>query len=199
MPWPRDHKARTHDRIVRAASAAFRARGVAGVRVEEIMARVGLTHGGFYGHFPSKDALLGEALAHASGQTIERLSAALAAVPADERLHAVIDAYLSPEHAAHPERGCPVAALGPEIARADRRRHRELATAVKERLRWLGSLVPKRKRNLGGDEELVGALACMVGGLILARLAGRAGSADILAACRQFLHRALDDTSGRST
>ena len=66
MPWPDDHKARTRKKIVQAAAEAFRAGGVAGVRLEDVMARAGLTHGGFYAHFASKEELLREALEHAS-------------------------------------------------------------------------------------------------------------------------------------
>src|SRR5258707_14167760 len=65
-PWPEDHKARTREKIVQAAAAAFRAGGVAGVRLEDVMARAALTHGGFYAHFASKEELLREALEHAS-------------------------------------------------------------------------------------------------------------------------------------
>ena len=86
MPWPDDHKARTREKIVQAAAAAFRAGGVAGVRLEDVMARAGLTHGGFYAHFGSKEELLREALGHASSQTVDMLSKPLASTPAENRL-----------------------------------------------------------------------------------------------------------------
>jgi len=190
MPWPKDHKSRTHHRIVQAAAAAFRARGISGVRVEEIMAEAGLTHGGFYAHFASKHDLLAEALEHASGQTVQTLSRTLASVPAERTLQAVADAYLSPEHAAHPDRGCPVAALGPELARADGRTQRALARSVRQRLDWMRSLAPQESMRRR-DDHVIGVLACMVGGVILARAAGRNDSEAILTACRQFLHDAL--------
>src|SRR5262249_14619108 len=115
MPWPEDHKLRTRRRIVAAASTAFRDGGISGVRVEDVMARAGLTHGGFYAHFDSKDDLLRAALEHASQQTIKALSKPLADVRDEDRLRTVIDTYLSPPHVAHPEAGCPLASLGPEI------------------------------------------------------------------------------------
>src|SRR5262245_40936120 len=127
MPWPQDHKSRTRRRIVQDAAAAFRAGGTARVRVEDIMARAGLTHGGFYAHFSSKDDVLRESLDYASGQTLEMLSKPLAGTPAADRFRAVVDAYLSPTHVAHPEVGCPLASLGPEIARAGGRPLRSLA------------------------------------------------------------------------
>src|SRR5215207_9840978 len=134
MPWPKDHKSRTHAKIVQAAAAAFRAGGVANVRLEDVMARAGLTHGGFYAHFASKEDLLREALAHASNQTVEMLSKPLADTPGEERFQAVVDAYLSPAHVAHPEWGCPLATLGPEVARTAGTTHGALAEGVEGRL-----------------------------------------------------------------
>jgi TetR/AcrR family transcriptional regulator, transcriptional repressor for nem operon len=201
MPWPKDHKTRTRARIVEAAAAAFRARGVAGVRVEDVMAAAGLTHGGFYAHFASKDELLAEALELAGGQTIDTLSRYSG--PNGPGLGAVIDAYLSPGHAAHPDRGCPVAALGPEVARAEGRPRRDLARGVKRRIAWMRGLLPPRRGGARGEQEqeeqVIGALACMIGGLILARTAGEKESAPILEACRRFLHRAIEEPAARQT
>ena len=127
MPWPDDRKTRTREKIVQAAAAAFRAGGITNVRVEDVMARAGLTHGGFYAHFRSKEELLREAVKHAGDQTLTNLARPLSEAPAERRLQAVIDAYLSPAHVAHPERGCPLATLGPEIARTAGRTHGVLA------------------------------------------------------------------------
>lgn len=193
MPWPKDHKAKTRERIVASAAAAFRSRGVDGVGVEEIMAAAGLTHGGFYAHFAAKDELVAAALAAASAETIGRLSAPLAATEPRRRLHAVIDTYLSREHAEHPEHGCPVAALGPEVARAGGHARRDLAAGVRRRLAWMSGLVPSGRSRPRDQRDLIAVLACMVGGLILARLAGGRASAAILESCRSFLHRALDE------
>jgi TetR/AcrR family transcriptional repressor of nem operon len=191
MPWPKDHKAQTRDRIVAAAAAAFRAEGVSGVGVDDIMASAGLTRGGFYAHFSSKDELLAQALERASCQTLETLSKAFESAPAERRLDAVVDTYLSPRHAAHPDRGCPLAALGSELARAGGKSRRVLANGVKRRLEWLRELAPLRRRGRAQDEQVVGALACMVGGLILARAVGGKESEELLESCRGFLHRAL--------
>src|SRR5215813_11189230 len=147
MPWPDDHKLRTRKKIVAAASTAFRGGGISGVRVEDVMAHAGLTHGGFYAHFKSKDDLLCAALEHASEQTIESLSERLADVRDEDRLRTVIDTYLSPAHVANPEAGCPVASLGPEIARAGGRTHRRLGKAVRDRLAWFRELLAPRQRD----------------------------------------------------
>jgi len=200
MPWPRGHKAQTRERIIQAAAEAFRARGVSGVRVEEIMAGAGLTHGGFYAHFSSKDELVGPALERAGGQTLEMLSSVAASLQEDERFRAAIDAYLSPAHAAHPERGCPVAALGAELARSGGKTRRVLAQGVRERLAWMTALLPRRRSRTIQDQEdqTVGALACMVGGVILGRAVGGKESDAILAACRRFLHQTLEGGASAS-
>src|SRR5215469_3225005 len=102
MPWPDEHKQETRERIVDAAATALRARGIDGVSVADIMADAGLTHGGFYAHFRSKEELVGAALKRAATQTIGILSQ-------EPQIDAVIDTYLSAGHAAHPELGCPLA------------------------------------------------------------------------------------------
>lgn len=192
MPWPNDRKAQTRARIIDAAAAALREKGVAGVGVADIMASAGLTHGGFYAHFPSRDDLLAEAVTHASEESLRPLEASLDAASDEHRLHAVIDAYLSPAHAAHADAGCPVAAVGSEVARSGGRMHRNMARAIGERLDWMRSLLPPGRRTRAREEQVVGTLACMVGGLILARAVDKKESDAVLAACRGFLHRALD-------
>jgi AcrR family transcriptional regulator len=176
MPWPSDQKARTRERIVREAAAAFRARGLESVSVNDVMAAAGLTHGGFYAHFPSKDVLVAAALIVAGEEVLAFLDRG--------DLAKVIDAYLSPLHVAHPERGCPVAALGPELARA-RTLRGVLAGHLRRRLDWMRALP-----GAPAEDDLVATLACMIGGLILARAVGPRRERQVLAACRAFLHRA---------
>lgn len=195
MPWPKDHKSRARARIVAAAAAALRAKGVSGVGVTDVMAGAGLTHGGFYAHFPSKDALLAEAIEHASAQTLAGLGGSVGAGSTETRLRAVVDAYLSPWHVTHVDVGCPVAALGSEIARAGGRMQRNLRATIRARFEWLRGLIPADRRPRLREEQEAGALACMVGGLILARAVGGKESTEVLEACRGFLHRALGDAA----
>src|SRR5262249_57612876 len=96
MPWPKDHKSRTRRKIIAAASTAFRADGIEHVRVEDVMARAGLTHGGVYAYFSSKAELMREALDYAAEQTVAALSKPLSHVPSEARWLTVIDSYLSP-------------------------------------------------------------------------------------------------------
>src|SRR6516225_6971870 len=109
MPWPKEHKRNTRARIVDAAAAEFRQHGIAQVGVAEVMRRAGLTHGGFYAHFDSKEDLLAEALEYAS----EQVNGMLDTSPADDasahRLLGTAMTYLSSFHLTHPERACPVA------------------------------------------------------------------------------------------
>ncbi len=189
MPWARDHKSRTRKRILATAAVAFRSRGVEGVRVDDVMDGAGLTRGGFYAHFRSKEEMLEAAFELASLQTVERLTAALQGRPNQHPLSAVIDAYLSPEHARHPDQGCPVAALGPEMARSPARMRRALARSIRHRLEWMRRLVPRGREV--PEEELVGVMAGLVGGVVLARSMGGAEGSAILEATRQFLRRSL--------
>jgi len=198
VAWPRDHKAHTHARIVEAAASAFRAQGLAGVGVAEIMDRAGLTHGGFYAHFSSKDELLAEALEAAGREALASLSESADAVAAEDRLRAVVDTYLSAEHAEHPERGCPIAALAPELVRSDPKVRSRLARGIRSRLAWLRRLAPRRRpRGRAAGDQAVGALACMLGGVILARGLGGPEGRAVLEACRTFLLRATGDAKAR--
>jgi TetR/AcrR family transcriptional repressor of nem operon len=200
MPWPKHHKERTRERIVESAAAAFRARGIDAVQLGEIMAQAGLTHGGFYAHFRSKDELVEEALTAASRQTRDRFSKALDAAEPAGRLHGLVDAYLSAAHVEHPEVGCPVAALAPELARGSGATKRALAREVQQRITWMQGLASPghTKRTPRHDDQIIGALAGMVGGVILARAVGggKAGQA-VIESTRAFLHGALSSPPPR--
>jgi TetR/AcrR family transcriptional repressor of nem operon len=191
MSWPKNHKQATRQRIVEAAAAAFRERGVADVGVAEIMRRAGLTHGGFYAHFDSKDDLLGAALDHAATQVTSMLETAVKNRPGQDQLLNVALTYLSPPHLIHPESGCPVAALGPELGRSSKKVQQKLAAAIRTRLKNLSdrisSTVPLEKRR----QRAAGAVACMVGGLVLARGLEEAEALELLKDCHAFLRVAL--------
>jgi TetR/AcrR family transcriptional regulator, transcriptional repressor for nem operon len=136
MRYEADHKARTHQRILKNAARRFRAEGLNGPGVATVMKASGLTVGGFYKHFRSKDDLLAAAIEEAFSEFGEKIPAALRDVPAAERWKEIVRWYLSPEHCEHAETGCPVAALAPEIARA--------APAVRKRI--AGTLKAWQKR-----------------------------------------------------
>src|SRR5450755_226920 len=132
-------KVETRERIVRAAAAAIRQRGYAGAGVAEVMADAGLTHGGFYAHFPSRDALLAEAAGAAGADGIGQLARIAQAAPVGQGLEALVDAYLSDRHVARAERGCPLAAAGSELAR----QAPEVRRAATERIKEMVDLVER--------------------------------------------------------
>src|SRR5436853_5536561 len=116
---PNSRKEETHERIVDAAARALRRHGYAGVGVADVMRDAGLTHGGFYAHFDSRDALLVEALERAGRESGEALTRALErrAAKGVSAFRALVDAYLADEHLASLEIGCPVAALACDMPR----------------------------------------------------------------------------------
>ncbi|MGH9557626.1 MAG: TetR/AcrR family transcriptional regulator [Bryobacteraceae bacterium] len=130
MRYRAEHKSKIHSTIVSDASRRFRSEGLSGAGVASVMRDAGLTHGGFYKHFANKNELLAEAAAEAFRETAARLLRAAARRPSVEPWKSMVTEYLSMRHCDHPERGCPLAALAPELARAhpatkknDRRAH----------------------------------------------------------------------------
>src|SRR3954468_18844938 len=101
----------THERIVEVAARAIRRSGYGGTGVADIMKEAGLTHGAFYAHFPSREAMLAEAADRAGADWLVTVASAVAGAPPEKALAAMLRAYLSKEHAADAEFGCPVAAL----------------------------------------------------------------------------------------
>lgn len=117
MRYGEDHKAETRDRVVKAAASAMRRLGPDRVSVAEIMGEVGLTHGGFYAHFKSKDALVGAAVEAAFAQSRTRLTRLTRHEDPQVLLAGLVDFYVSADHRDHPERGCPIALLASDIPR----------------------------------------------------------------------------------
>jgi len=198
MSWPKDHKQATRQRIVEAAAAAFRQRGIADVGVAEIMRRAGLTHGGFYAHFDSKEDLLAAALNHAATQVTSMLETAVKNRAGPDQLLNAALAYLSPPHLAHPERGCPVAAIGPELARSSKKVQQKLAAAIRTRLKKLFDMISSRVPLEKRKQRAAGALACMVGGLVLARGLKESEAFELLNDCHAFLREALANSDGEA-
>lgn len=117
MRYPTDHKVQTRLKVVRAAATGFRRNGIDRLSVAALMKEVGLTHGGFYSHFPSKEGLVEEALVQAFVDAQAHLWATLKSAPSGDHTRAVVSRYLSMDHVSHPEFGCPLAALGSELTR----------------------------------------------------------------------------------
>src|SRR5687768_16750032 len=107
----------SHERIVDAAARAIRRSGYGGTGVADIMKAAGLTHGGFYAHFASREAMLAEAADRAGAEAVAASAHIAAAAPPQHALQSLLHAYLSKQHLESIERGCPVAALGSEMPR----------------------------------------------------------------------------------
>ncbi len=119
MRYGAEHKAEIHQKIVKDASRRVRAKGITGAAVAAVMQDAGLTHGGFYKHFGSKDELLLESLHQGFREMGDVLAEAAKSSRPKVAWKAIVKRYLSPEHCDHAERGCPLAALAPELS-ADR-------------------------------------------------------------------------------
>ena len=179
-------KQQTHDRILDTAARVLRDTGFYGVGVADIMKKAGLTHGGFYAHFASREALLAEALERAGQDSQLRLKKSIAAGEAKgmSRFQALVESYLSDRHLKAPEAGCPVAALASEMPRQ--------AEAVREAAaRRVSSLVARVHDCLppGHDADTAAVVASqLAGALQLARTLGdNARGRKHLAASRRYL------------
>jgi TetR/AcrR family transcriptional regulator, transcriptional repressor for nem operon len=180
-------KAASHERIVDVASRRIRCDGVDNFSVSELMNEAGLTHGGFYRHFDSRDELVAEAVAEALAQGSQRVHASTerGQPPA---LAAIVDGYLSRLHRDKPETGCAVAALPTDIARANARARAAYSRQVGSYIELLTELTPAGDRD---EAHLI--LAALVGALVLARAVDdRALSNEILSSVAQALHRYPD-------
>ena len=189
-------KERTHDRIVEVAARALRRDGFAGVGVAEVMREAGLTHGGFYAHFPSRDAMLREALERAGRDSARRMAAALAARPAraTSGFKAFVDQYLSSEHVHGLGGGCPVAALAGELPRQSAALCEAGAACVRELISAVRGVLP-----VGAERGAAQVVASqLVGAVQLGRTLGDWPEAHaVLAAARRQLLEQFDRASDR--
>jgi len=165
---PSTKKERTRERIVQVAARALRQLGFDGVGVADVMQEAGLTHGGFYAHFPSREALLVAALDAAAAQSLTALEGSAANEDAGERLRVLIERYLSDEHAEHPEAGCTLAALGSETFRQSSEIRAVATRRLVQFLKLLEAQLPGTAAERRDRAQTL--LATLVGSLLLSRL-----------------------------
>ena len=161
-------KEATHDRIVEAAARAIRRTGYNGTGVADIMKDAGLTHGGFYAHFPSREAMLAEAADRAGRESVAMMERVVAASPPEQALQHMAQAYLSKAHVEQVETGCATAALGSEMPR----QAPEVRHAATRRIKEMIDLVARQSPDWGepgAHESALVTVATMVGALVLAR------------------------------
>ncbi|HKT69810.1 MAG TPA: TetR/AcrR family transcriptional regulator [Terriglobales bacterium] len=168
MRYTRQHKAQTHSRIVKHASRQFRSRGLSGAGVAQVMHACGLTVGGFYKHFHSKDDLLVEAIGESLQDIRQKLLARAKAAPSGEGWREFIKGYLSMEHCDHPEQGCPLAALSGDISRAKPSVKKEVAVLLKRHRDAIMALAPGRNA-AEKEKNFIVAITAMSGAISFAR------------------------------
>lgn len=168
MRKSREEAARTRERIIAAAAEEFREHGVVATGLADLMKAAGLTHGGFYKHFASKDELVREVTAATIDQS-PLIRQAGAKRPGRKGLVDAVATYLSPEHRDNPGQGCVLAALGPELGRADARTRAEATDGFLK----LVDVLAQHAEGLRPDEakkRAIAAAATMIGAMTMARM-----------------------------
>ena len=185
MRYSKEHKQETHARIVKKASVRLREKGAHGIGVADLMKEAGLTHGGFYAHFDSREALVIEAFAYAMDRANERWRKMAEQTPPEKRFSAIVEAYLTAVHRDDPGHGCAVPALGAEIARESPKTRKAFAAKVEQMIDMMTDQIPAVPRK-AARKQAIAALTTMMGTLVLSRIAGTGEFSDeILASGRE--------------
>lgn len=185
MRYSKEHKQETHARIVKKASVRLREKGAHGIGVADLMKEAGLTHGGFYAHFDSREALVIEAFGYAMDRASEHWRNMTAEIPPEKRLPAIVDAYVSATHRDDPGRGCAVPTLGAEIARESAKTRKAFAAKLDQMIDLVADQIPDVPRKTA-RRLAMGTMATMMGALVMSRVAGSGELSDeILASGRE--------------
>ena len=189
MRYPPNHKLVTRRRIVAAASAAFRERGVENTGVDEVMRRAGLTHGGFYAHFSDKAELVAEACAEAFDAAVGNLERIAAQPTAAKRARLLIDSYLSARHRDNRGSGCLVVAVGADMARLDGTGRKGYARGFARHLDRLCEALQLARDESKNRDLVTHLMSSLVGALLFARAADTPERSDaLLSSARRMLH-----------
>ena len=191
MRYPPEHKAEIHQQIVKDASRRIRSEGMTGAAVSAMMRDSGLTHGGFYKHFGSKDELLMESLSEAFHEISDRLAHAAEQSKPETAWKAIVKTYLSLEYGDHVEYGCPLTALAPELARTDK--------AIKPRIfeelkKYRSRMLPFMPGQRTADKEraFFSIFSTMVGAIEIARMLPEPAMREkVLASAKDLLLRSF--------
>lgn len=179
MRYSTDHKAATRERVLKEAAKEIRAKGPDGVAVAGVMARAGLTHGAFYAHFPSKEALVAEAVDQMFVDARRRTDK----LPAPDTPHAAlrdyVEFYLSPAHRDQRDRGCPLPALSADMVRSESLASVRFAEGIEGLACRLAGML-ERIGIEGAEAEGNALLAQLVGALSLARALGTGDASDAM-------------------
>ncbi|PAY06151.1 TetR family transcriptional regulator [Bradyrhizobium sp. UFLA03-84] len=185
MRYSKEHKQETHARIVKRAATRLREKGAHGIGVADLMKDAGLTHGGFYAHFDSREALVIEAFNYAMDRATERWRKVTAEVAPEKRLSTIVDGYLSATHRDDPGQGCAVPALGAEIARESLKTRKAFALKLDQMIDMITDQIQDVPRKTA-RKQAMGVLATMLGTIVMSRIAGNGEMSDeILSAGRE--------------
>jgi TetR/AcrR family transcriptional regulator, transcriptional repressor for nem operon len=185
MRYSKEHKQETHDRIVRKASVRLREKGAHGIGVADLMKEAGLTHGGFYAHFDSRDALVIEAFNYAMERSNASWRKLAEQTPAEKRFGAIVESYLTTIHRDDPGHGCAVPTLGPEMARESPKTRKAFAARIDEMIEMIADQLPEVPRKTA-RKQAIATLATMMGTMVLSRIAGSGEFSDeVLGAGRE--------------
>jgi TetR/AcrR family transcriptional regulator, transcriptional repressor for nem operon len=191
MRYRPEHKAKIHQQIMRDASRRIRAEGITGTSVSTVMREAGLTHGGFYKHFGSKDELLAESLSRAFEEIADRLAHAAEQSKPEAAWKTIVKTYLSLEYCEHVEYGCPLPALAPELARASKKMKPRIFDDLK---RYKNRMLPfmPGQRTADKDRAFFSIFSTMIGAMEIARLMPEHAMREkVLGTAREFLLRSF--------
>jgi TetR/AcrR family transcriptional regulator, transcriptional repressor for nem operon len=190
MGHSKAQKTKTHKRIISIASKRFREKGLARVGIAELMKEAGLTVGGFYKHFDSRDDLVAEAVSSAFGGWKRRVDAAKAGGPSVS-LAKLIDDYLDEAHRDNPGTGCAFSALAPEIVRSDKQTRALTSEQVRNDIQLIAGLLPGKDKSRARSRAIL-TFSALVGAMSLARAVSDEGlSREILETVGQFLKNSV--------
>jgi TetR/AcrR family transcriptional repressor of nem operon len=161
--------AETRRRIVKTAAAEFRRNGIHDTGLSDVMSAAGLTHGGFYRHFDSKDELVAEACAAAMEPAAENTVASACYGAANDSLEAIVTSYLCPDHRDNLSKGCLIAALGSELARSDDKTRAVATAGILKFVDLIAEQYRRTKPKTAKARALVAASA-MVGAVMISRI-----------------------------
>jgi TetR/AcrR family transcriptional repressor of nem operon len=185
MRYSKEHKQETHARIVRKAAVRLREKGAHGIGVADLMKEAGLTHGGFYAHFDSREALVIEAFSHAMDRSTERWRKVAEEVPPEKRLATIVDTYLTETHRDDPGHGCAVPTLGAEIARETPKTRKAFALKLEQMIDMMADQILDVPRKTARKQAMA-TLATMMGTIVMSRIAGNGElSEEVLSAGRE--------------
>lgn len=188
MGYSKAEKSKTHKRIVALASKRFREEGLDGIGIAELMKEAGLTVGGFYKHFDSRDGLVAEAVGSALGAWKRQVNAAATGGP-PVTYESLVDEYLSEAHRDQPGRGCPIVALAGDIARCDRRTRAMVSREIRDSIELLATLIRgQQKSKAAARSQAILSYCALIGAIGVARAVSEQQlSRDILKTVAQLL------------